>query len=536
MSWRDDDGVGDEAPYLEVLSGAEEGREYDVAAREIVIGRGAEVHVRISDKAASRHHCRIWRTDDGQWALEDLGSANGTEVRGHPVRRARLHDRDIIRIGGTQLRWNDLGPLEDDNAEDEAARVSEAATVPPDQDLSGWQEKVAAAARVPSRQPATANGIPDWARERVAQPAADGPVDHGRARQRPRAGRQAKRSWVRPPLLWIVFGVAAVATGVSIVVVVGGGSKHGYEGPAEAEAESCNVGDQAACLALGKRLLAGDGVPKDLTSGARKLTSACQSGHAAACTEGAKAAISAQQWSLAETLLGVACDDHGDGDACLSLGDYYADDESGERQPGKAATAYESACQAGTQKGCFHYGSDLLREPDRQEEGMTLLRNACNEGVEEACCPVAHAEASRVLQAELDCLESAPEVGPLLAKIAEVERKIRAARKQIRADEETNELIKEIARRGGGMEALEDTGERLLRYRKVDLERAVTALDRVAPGLYTARKVAPEFLKGPYPRAWIVARALSKVAGLEEFAKAAKKAEAACVRKRSGGR
>ena len=51
--------------------------------------------VRAAD--VSKQHCQILVEPD-RVVVEDLGSANGTYVNDRPVRQARLHDGDRLRI------------------------------------------------------------------------------------------------------------------------------------------------------------------------------------------------------------------------------------------------------------------------------------------------------------------------------------------------------------------------------------------------------------------------------------------------------
>ncbi len=51
--------------------------------RRFVVGRGADVQLALDDEQVSHHHAAFYPTDDGQWALHDLGSNNGTFVNGH---------------------------------------------------------------------------------------------------------------------------------------------------------------------------------------------------------------------------------------------------------------------------------------------------------------------------------------------------------------------------------------------------------------------------------------------------------------------
>jgi hypothetical protein len=71
----------------------------------ISIGRDPENDVTVVDSLASRKHCTIERRAGG-FVIRDLGSRNGTFVNGRAVAGAvPLRDRDLIRIGGTALRF-----------------------------------------------------------------------------------------------------------------------------------------------------------------------------------------------------------------------------------------------------------------------------------------------------------------------------------------------------------------------------------------------------------------------------------------------
>ena len=48
--------------------------------------------------------------DGGGWAVEDLGSANGTWLKGQRVERASLSDGDRVRVGDHELVFRDGGP------------------------------------------------------------------------------------------------------------------------------------------------------------------------------------------------------------------------------------------------------------------------------------------------------------------------------------------------------------------------------------------------------------------------------------------
>ena len=77
----------------------------------ITIGRDADADICLPDDSASRFHCRLECTPSG-WFLEDLKSTNGTYVGQHPIDRARLRDGDLVKIGGTILKFLDTDNIE----------------------------------------------------------------------------------------------------------------------------------------------------------------------------------------------------------------------------------------------------------------------------------------------------------------------------------------------------------------------------------------------------------------------------------------
>jgi diguanylate cyclase (GGDEF)-like protein len=70
-----------------------------------VIGRAADAAVHVFGEHVSRRHARF-RTRDGQFLLEDLGSKNGTLLNGVLITEPTpLHDGDKIQIGSSVLRF-----------------------------------------------------------------------------------------------------------------------------------------------------------------------------------------------------------------------------------------------------------------------------------------------------------------------------------------------------------------------------------------------------------------------------------------------
>jgi DNA-binding winged helix-turn-helix (wHTH) protein len=78
-------------------------REIALDPGENLIGRDRDSVVWIDDASVSRRHARISIDDTGA-TVEDLGSKNGTFVRGRRiVKSARLADRDAIKVGPASM-------------------------------------------------------------------------------------------------------------------------------------------------------------------------------------------------------------------------------------------------------------------------------------------------------------------------------------------------------------------------------------------------------------------------------------------------
>ncbi len=89
---------------LEVISGNAIG-DTIVVDDELVIGRHADGAGQLSeDEEISRQHARISREATGDYAIEDLGSSNGTFVNGLRIQSPRLLELDdSIEVGATTL-------------------------------------------------------------------------------------------------------------------------------------------------------------------------------------------------------------------------------------------------------------------------------------------------------------------------------------------------------------------------------------------------------------------------------------------------
>ncbi|MGA7992151.1 MAG: FHA domain-containing protein [Thermoanaerobaculia bacterium] len=78
-------------------------RDFELRPGENVIGRDADVAVVVPLKAISRRHARLTVAGDAV-TIEDLGSKNGTWVRGRRITGStELADGDEIRLGSVPL-------------------------------------------------------------------------------------------------------------------------------------------------------------------------------------------------------------------------------------------------------------------------------------------------------------------------------------------------------------------------------------------------------------------------------------------------
>ncbi|MBI4815879.1 MAG: FHA domain-containing protein [Deltaproteobacteria bacterium] len=66
----------------------------------VMIGRGAECALRLSDTGVSRHHAKVhYDSATESWFVTDLSSRNGTFLNGRPIKSASLGSGDYILLG-----------------------------------------------------------------------------------------------------------------------------------------------------------------------------------------------------------------------------------------------------------------------------------------------------------------------------------------------------------------------------------------------------------------------------------------------------
>jgi DNA-binding winged helix-turn-helix (wHTH) protein len=82
-----------------------EGRRIPLQSGENILGREMDGTINLDSPSVSRRHARIHVAGDAA-TLEDLGSKNGTYLRGEKVSvPMRLHDGDELRVGSVRLRF-----------------------------------------------------------------------------------------------------------------------------------------------------------------------------------------------------------------------------------------------------------------------------------------------------------------------------------------------------------------------------------------------------------------------------------------------
>jgi predicted component of type VI protein secretion system len=71
---------------------------------EITVGRHETQDIEVRDAEVSRKHC-VFRSKGGAYTLEDLGSALGTKVNGHPIKVHELKSGDVAEIGSLKVKF-----------------------------------------------------------------------------------------------------------------------------------------------------------------------------------------------------------------------------------------------------------------------------------------------------------------------------------------------------------------------------------------------------------------------------------------------
>ena len=88
---------------LHVVPAQGEPFDHPLGDREIIVGRSSQCDLTIADRFLSRRHARVFPRNGG-WAVEDLGSRNGTLLNGHTLDGAHdLAEGDEVQLSGSLL-------------------------------------------------------------------------------------------------------------------------------------------------------------------------------------------------------------------------------------------------------------------------------------------------------------------------------------------------------------------------------------------------------------------------------------------------
>jgi hypothetical protein len=97
--------LGGKSIHLQIVEGDEKGRSFDITGvGSYVIGR-KDCDVVLNDEKVSRKHASVIIVREGQYAVQDLASKNGTFVNGVRLSRRNVQHNDLIRVGNTTLRF-----------------------------------------------------------------------------------------------------------------------------------------------------------------------------------------------------------------------------------------------------------------------------------------------------------------------------------------------------------------------------------------------------------------------------------------------
>lgn len=96
-------GVLDLEPYLVIVSGQEQGKQFKLQPGKNIIGRISDVDIQILDAKMSRKHGALIISDDSIY-IEDYQSTNGCFVNEIRIKRQQLETTARIRIGNTVMK------------------------------------------------------------------------------------------------------------------------------------------------------------------------------------------------------------------------------------------------------------------------------------------------------------------------------------------------------------------------------------------------------------------------------------------------
>jgi serine/threonine protein kinase len=92
---------------LVVVRGPDQGRVFPLPESDsLLLGRSKATETRLSDPRVSRVHCEV-HVEGGTVSVHDFDSPGGTFVNGSRVASRELRPGDVVRLGDTELRFED---------------------------------------------------------------------------------------------------------------------------------------------------------------------------------------------------------------------------------------------------------------------------------------------------------------------------------------------------------------------------------------------------------------------------------------------
>jgi diguanylate cyclase (GGDEF)-like protein len=89
---------------LVIISGANIGHQHQITVSQSMVGRSMNADIQIDDDSASRDHAFIIRDTSG-YRVRDNNSKNGCFLNDTRVDEHQMQDGDLLRIGGTILKF-----------------------------------------------------------------------------------------------------------------------------------------------------------------------------------------------------------------------------------------------------------------------------------------------------------------------------------------------------------------------------------------------------------------------------------------------
>src|SRR5271155_3766058 len=92
-------------PRLVAQSPEFSGKTFDLAGKEITVGRVADNKIQIEHASVSGHHA-VFTLDQLDYVVKDLESTNGTRINGERITQQKLRRNDILRLGNIEMLYD----------------------------------------------------------------------------------------------------------------------------------------------------------------------------------------------------------------------------------------------------------------------------------------------------------------------------------------------------------------------------------------------------------------------------------------------